>query len=178
MSADNNTKRFVISGTSGTGKTSLLDGLRRSGIACYEEAGRKVLTSGSQEAKMDAYTFVLEMLSHSKNDFHDACNHSVAIFDRGIPDTIAYAMRFKVDPTEFEAASRSHFYERSVFVTPPWQEIFKNDEVRTATFKEYSDFHLTIVNIYQKLGYSVVEVPKCSVQERVEFVRSTISLDT
>ena len=167
-------KRFVITGTSGTGKSALVNELRSVGTECFEEAARKILTSGSELAKKDVDVFVREMLSQSLSDYQAASPTGIKIFDRGIPDTIAYAFRFGVPLTEFEEASRTYRYEDLVFMTPPWSEIFQNDEVRTAPFEDYVRFHDLILETYGELGYKLLEIPKLPVHERVEFVQSYI----
>jgi predicted ATPase len=172
--ASDTTRRFVITGTSGSGKTTLLEGLRTVGYLVYEEAARKVLLRGSTEAKSDADIFVQEMLSMAVADFLDARRESVAFFDRGIPDTLAYAIRFKVPTEKFKQASERHRYESKVFVLPPWEDIFHNDEVRRATFDVYVNFHKLLLDTYSALGYSIIDVPKYSVPERVCFIKQSV----
>ena len=108
MTEANTISRFVITGASGSGKTALLNGLMSAGYLVYEEAGRKVLTTGSSEARSDADVFVQEMLSLAVADFQDARGRPIAFFDRGIPDTLAYAIRFKVPLEKFKKASELH----------------------------------------------------------------------
>jgi predicted ATPase len=173
MSEADTTRRFVITGTSGSGKSTLLEGLRLAGFSVYEEAGRKVLTNGSTEAKRDADVFVQDMLSIAVTDFQAAWRNSIAFFDRGIPDTLAYAIRFKVPIEQFKQASERHRYQSQVFVLPPWEDIFHNDEVRRATFDSYVNFHKLLLDTYSELGYSCIDVPKCSVADRVCFIKQS-----
>jgi predicted ATPase len=169
-------QRYVITGTSGTGKTSLIEELKIAGFVCFEEPGRKVLTSGSDAAKTEPEPFIEEMLIQSLKDFEKAQNKQIAFYDRGLPDIVAYAHRFNVTPDQCQQAAETHLYESMVFVTPPWEEIFVNDEVRRATFKEYLQFHESILKIYFGLGYSVRVLPKSAIHERVEFIKTAISI--
>ena len=62
-------RRFVITGMSGTGKTAVLEGLRIEGFACFDESGRVVLNNGSVAARSDPETFISEMYEHSLRDY-------------------------------------------------------------------------------------------------------------
>ncbi|MEX0941064.1 MAG: AAA family ATPase [Pseudomonadales bacterium] len=163
-------KRFVLTGTSGTGKSTLIDGLRGLGYNCFEEPGRKVLNYGSDAAKREPDPFIEEMLAQSLSDYREA--NQLTFYDRGLPDIVAYADRFKVASDECLRAAQLNRYEETVFVAPPWKEIFVNDEVRTATFDVYLQFHESILKIYAKLKYSVCVLPKVSVSERIQFIES------
>ncbi len=165
-------KRFVISGTSGTGKTSIINELKLMGMSCFDEPGRKVLTSGSSEAKTKPEPFVEEMLTHALNDYKEASSMQTVYYDRGLPDVVAYAHRFKVPPARCQQASETFRYESTVFIAPPWKEIFVNDVVRRASFDEYVNFHEMILKIYLDLDYSIKILPKLSVYERAAYIKS------
>ena len=55
-------------------------------------------------------------------------------------------------------------------MTPPWQEIYAQDEERHQDFAEAIATYETVVAGYVEAGYEPVEVPKVSVAERTEFV--------
>ena len=165
-------RRFVVTGTSGTGKTSIINELKSMGMLCFDEPGRKVLTSGTNEAKTKPEPFIEEILTQALNDYKEASSMQTVYYDRGLPDIVAYAHRFKVPPSRSQQASETFRYESTVFIAPPWEEIFSNDEVRRASFSEYLDFHELILNIYLDLDYSIKILPKVSVDERAEFIRS------
>ncbi|MFT7245188.1 MAG: putative ATPase [Candidatus Azotimanducaceae bacterium] len=171
----NKPRRFVVTGTSGTGKTSIINELRSMGMICFDEPGRKVLTSGSELAKTEPEQFIAEMLSQSVTDYQAASSGQTVFYDRGLPDIVAYAHRFKVPPSISQQAADAHRYDSTIFLAPPWEEIFVNDEVRRATFDEYLDFHQLILNTYQELDYSILVLPKLPVHERIEFIQSAIS---
>ena len=116
----------------------------------------------------DAALFVGKLLGEFQADFDQAQrSQATSFFDRGLPDLIAYALRFGVDPVEVESAARARRYAAPVFVLPPWKKIFRQDELRRGTYLQYEEFHLGIVSAYRALGYRLLEVPKASVLERV-----------
>ena len=65
-------------------------------------------------------------------------------------------------------------YYTKVFIFPPWESIFENDDERKQDFDEAVATYQEIVSAYEKFGYSLVEVPKISVRERVEFILEKI----
>jgi predicted ATPase len=109
-------------------------------------------------------------------DLEDAtARPAPCFFDRGIPDAIAYAVRFGVDSREFVAAAGLFRYATEVFILPPWPEIFVNDELRGATFEAYRRFHDQIIQAYADCGYTLVEVPRDTVERRADFVVASVA---
>lgn len=173
--------RFVVTGTSGTGKTQLIEHLQARGYDCYAEPVRKVLqqelaANGPALPSKDPALFLREIIRRAVRDLADAASRTgPSFFDRGLPDAIAYAVRFRVDPEEFRAAAARHRYANEVFVLPPWKEIFVNDELRGASFDDYQRFHEQITRAYQDCGYTLVEVPRDTVERRADFIRTTLA---
>lgn len=52
-------------------------------------------------------------------------------------------------------------------MAPPWEEIYRQDNMTKATFPQVMEFHELLVSVYNELGYRTVEFPFASVQERV-----------
>jgi predicted ATPase len=60
-------------------------------------------------------------------------------------------------------------------VTPPWKEIFVNDLIRTESYEEAVKIHQHIIETYEDLNYTIIELPLLPTKTRVEFIRLTIS---
>ncbi|MCB1646646.1 MAG: AAA family ATPase [Pseudomonadales bacterium] len=171
---------YVITGTSGTGKTTLLASLRALGYLCFDEPIRRVLevqlrTDGDALPSKDPKRFIRAILTAFEQDYEETRQaQAICFFDRGIPDAAAYATRFGVDPTLIETSARQLRYSEPVFVLEPWREIFVQDELRGKTFGEYEHFHQLIIRAYSDLGYSLVMVPRAPVETRAEFIMSRI----
>ena len=171
---------FVITGSSGTGKTRLLDALRMRGHTCFDEPVRRTLREQIDEdgpalPAKDPRLFVAELLRQFVRDLETARSDGTqAFFDRGVPDVVAYAIRFGVETAALEDAVRRHRYHERVFVLPPWREIFVNDDLRGATYEDYLEFHVLIARTYERLGYTLVEVPKGPVEMRADFLEATV----
>lgn len=173
---------FILTGTSGTGKSSVLESLHRLGYLCNGETTREVLSKqlsvdGPGLPAKNPLLFVQMMLALSIEQFDASTNTDGPVFfDRGIPDLIAYAQRFGVDPSEFELAARTYRYNKTAFIFPPWKDIFVNDSERRGTFEMYAAFHDRLIETYQVLRFDLVEVPMGSVDERTKFILEKICL--
>ena len=69
---------------------------------------------------------------------------------------------------------RPYHYDETVFLAPIWPEIFEQDEWRRAPFEEYEEFHSLIVETYQELDYSLIELPKTTIKNRAQFIEHYI----
>ncbi|WP_292331635.1 AAA family ATPase, partial [Mesorhizobium sp.] len=92
-------------------------------------------------------------------------------FDRGAPDTIGYLRLCGLPvPNHVASAAEKFRYARRVFVTPPWPEIFTQDEERKQTLEEAERTFRSVTGVYAELGHELVPLPLASVEERVRFV--------
>ncbi|NRA69123.1 MAG: AAA family ATPase [Pseudobacteriovorax sp.] len=170
--------RIIITGTPGTGKTSLITELSKRGFSTVAEPTRKVLKeqlekNGPALPSKDPYLFVKTMLDFSLQEYQRyADSLDMIFFDRGIPDLIAYAQRFGVDTEVFVRAATSYRYQNKVFILDPWEAIFVNDDERRLSFDMALAFHDQIVSSYKLVNYELISVPKNSVEERADFVLS------
>ena len=67
-------------------------------------------------------------------------------------------------------------YNSKVFITPPWQEIYKTDSERDQTYEEAKRIYDRVYKWYNQHGYDLIELPKDSLEKRVEFVTNEISI--
>lgn len=61
-------------------------------------------------------------------------------------------------------------YNKSIFMLPPWQEIYETDNERKQDWKEAILTFEQMCKTYKSYGYDIVEIPKKSVCERADFV--------
>lgn len=96
-------KRFVMTGAIGSGKSTVLKSLQSTGLAVIEEPARQILVEqrnigGDGIPEKDPGYFVQLMLSRAIYQFKQTqeLNGNV-IYDRGIPDMIAYFHLFNLN---------------------------------------------------------------------------------
>jgi len=168
---------IVLSGCSGGGKSSLLAELGRRGYAIYEEPGRQVvkeqLLIGGDALPWENLDLFLELtISRSINHLVEAARSDrIAFFDRGIVDQVnGWPARGLEIPKHLQNAVAHFRYRKTVFLVPPWQEIFANDAERRHSFEDSVAMYDSLVVTYERLGYEPVVIPKMDVTARADFV--------
>ena len=118
-----NTKKIVITGGPGTGKTTIINELIDRNYTCLEEISRQV-TLEAQKKGIDQLFLTKpllfsDMLLEGRKKQFESIKDTEADFvfyDRGIPDVIAYMDYLKTDyPNRFNEACINHKYEH-VFI--------------------------------------------------------------
>jgi predicted ATPase len=175
---ENAERFFVVTGGPGSGKSALIDALQTLGYARSVEAGRSIIQDqvaigGRALPWSDPSLFAETMLSWEMRSYHIAQQHqSVPVFfDRGVPDVLGYLrLLSKPVPEHMQKAAHTFRYNRRVFIAPPWQEIFRQDRERKQDFGEAVRTYEALVATYTDLAYTLVEIPRVAVEERVRFV--------
>jgi len=176
-------KKIAITGGPGTGKTSIIKGLQSLGYLCYEEISRQVTLQARKDGIEQLFLtepllFSEKLLESRTQQFEDASKESTALvfLDRGIPDILAY-MDFIGDsyPNHFIQACKTHNYE-SVFILPPWEDIFVSDAERYENFEQSKIINNHLIETYKQFGYDLKTVPFGSVKERVDFILENLDL--
>lgn len=172
---------FVLTGGPGSGKTSLVEALASSGLACAPEAGRAIIQDqvaigGSALPWADRRAFADLMLGWELRSHRMArAAQGPVIFDRGVPDVAGYLRLCGLSvPPHVDRAVRLFRYNRRVFIAPPWREIFRRDSERKQTWAEAVRTYEVMMETYAAYGYELVPLPCVSVAERVAFVRAAL----
>ena len=178
---------IVIIGGPGTGKTTIIEGLIADGYCCYPEISREVTMEAKKQGIEQLFLenpllFSELLLEGRKKQFQKACQETqnVVFLDRGIPDVLAY-MHYIGDsyPAHFDACCKEHTYSK-IFILPPWEEIYVSDDERYENYEQAKLIynHLTetyLRETYQKYGYELIEVPKGSLKERINFILENVN---
>lgn len=180
----NNKQFYIVTGGPGSGKASLMDALHDRGYSCSLEAGRGIIQDqvkidGRALPWRDPLLFAELMLSCEMRSYHTAQESAGPVFfDRGVPDVLGYLRLVGTSPPEhIHVAARMCRYNSTVFVAPPWRDIFRQDHERKQDFDEAVRTYDALVATYANLGYQLVEIPRSPVEERVGFVLDQIKID-
>jgi predicted ATPase len=65
-------------------------------------------------------------------------------------------------------------YNKSIFMLPPWKEIYTTDNERKQDWDEAVLTFEKMCETYKRYGYNIVEVPKKTISERADFVLAFI----
>lgn len=175
------TKRIVITGGPGSGKTALINFLENEGHHVMHEISREVIQQAQKEGieqlfLEDSMLFSQKLMDGRLKQFKagDLCEVPILFYDRGMPDVTAYLDYVnEMYPLEFEQNCRSHRYDY-VFVLPPWKEIYKQDNERYESYEEAEKIFQFLKSGYENYGYLIHEVPMGAVKNRVQHILETI----
>jgi predicted ATPase len=169
--------KYIITGGPGFGKTSIIDALALRGYNTVPEISRGIIkkeleTGGDVLPWKNLETFSRLVFEKRILQYKEFENHlSPTFFDRGIPDVVAYMEKDEIElPEKYTKALVEFQYNNIVFITPPWKDIFLNDNERKENFNEAVEIQKFIEKTYTTLGYKLIEIPKFSIEERVEFI--------
>ncbi|WLD96127.1 AAA family ATPase [Agrobacterium leguminum] len=167
--------RFIIlSGCSGGGKSTLLAELAQRGFATVEEPGRRIVieetrNGGTALPWIDIEAFARRAIAMALEDRQKAPPEGPVFFDRGLIDA-ASALRHVSGDAFIETLRVAHRYNRLVFLTPPWPEIYRGDSERKHGFDAAVEEYERLLRDYDELGYDISVLPKSGIEERADFI--------
>jgi predicted ATPase len=168
---------FVLTGGPGSGKTTLIDALRRRGYATTDEAGRGVIREQMQGGGdgvpwIDRERFAELMFEWEFGSYRQAERQDgLVFFDRGLPDTTGYLRLEGLGvPAWMEEEAWRLRYNRRVFIAPPRKEIYGRDEERRQDWQVAVRTYEIMAETYSGFGYELIELPRIPVDERTDFV--------
>jgi len=172
---------IVIIGGPGTGKSSIINRLITKGYCCYPEISREVTLEAQKQGieqlfLEDPLLFSQMLLDGRIKQYKDAQSekHQLVFIDRGIPDVVAYLDYIEDSyPQHFNLACRENKYNK-IFMLPPWEEIYESDSERYENFEQATTIYKHLTATYQNYGYTLIEVPKDSVDNRILYILDKI----
>ena len=173
-------QKYIITGAPGTGKTAIIDTLKKEGHSCAEEISRTIIieqiaNGGDALPWKNLAAFSQQVIALRKLQHTNAPQGRTHFFDRGIIDVIAYLKHDKLAVNnEIMEMAKQFPYNKTVFYTPIWAEIYTNDNERKEDIITAKNIENVLLTTYQSFGYNLVEVPKLTVNERIAFILSKI----
>jgi predicted ATPase len=174
------TKNIILTGAMGSGKSTVLKLLKASGLTVVDEPARQILAEqrsiedeGIPEVNPKLFTQLL--LSRAIYQYRQMQNnYNKVIYDRGVPDNIAYARLFNLTYLPAHHAAKLYRYDTKVFIFPAWEAIYETDDERTMSFSLAKAFGEEVRKVYLEYGYTLIDVPCVSPKERMQFILERI----
>lgn len=169
---------IILAGGPSSGKTTLINALSKRGFVAYPEISRSVTKKAQEEGIEQLFLqkpllFSELLLEGRITQYNNATkeNASLVFIDRGLPDVLAY-MHYIGDeyPVSFKEACEKHRYSR-VFFLPPWEDIYESDAERYESYEQAIIIYEYLKQAYISFGYEIIEVPKTSVANRIDFIQ-------
>lgn len=182
-------KRIVITGGPGTGKTAIIKNLETRGFYCFHEVVRSLTFEAKKNGDPatfvsnplafvdDPYLFNQKILEGRIAHFNEASQvkKDIIFYDRGLPDVLAY-MKYFGQPYGDDYTSHCHHHRYDeVIVLPPWEEIYITDHERLETFEEAKEIHKCLEETYADFKYDSIKVPRGSIEERTTFILNILA---
>lgn len=173
-------ERYILTGAPGTGKTSIINELKRRGFYCINENSREIIADqiingGEILPWKNQIAFENKIANTRTQQYLDSPEDCICFFDRSSLDCIAYLKLNNLKATsQIIKNIKQCNFNTTVFYTPIWKEIYVNDSERKENIEKAITIENSIIKTYKSEGYKLVKIPKLSITERTDFVISII----
>jgi predicted ATPase len=177
------TRRFIVTGAPGAGKTAIIRQLELDGFSVVEEAATDVIAVAHAQgtvhpwkhpsfvdciARLQRDRLIRALLQPYDVQFHDrsvVCTAALAVY-LGRPFSPFLAGELERVREEGIYQKRVFFVRNLGFITPT--------EARQINFDETLRFEKVHEEIYQDLGFELVSIEPASLSERVRMIKAAI----
>ena len=173
-------QKYIITGAPGTGKTTIINSLKKEGYSCTEEISRELIAEqlsirGNILPWKDQISFENQIANRRYKQYLDSPENCICFFDRSSIDCIAYLNSNKLKATsQINQIIKNCIFNKTVFYTPIWEEIYKNDSERQESFNQSIKIDKHLKDSYIKFRYTIIEIPKTTLDKRINFILSQI----
>lgn len=171
------TKKYIVTGAPGTGKTTLINILEKD-YPCMPEVSRKVIVSeqkrgGNGTPWQDLSKFTELVYKTSIAELN--ANPQALFTDRSMLDLIAYLqLEGKPIPPSIDRFPYHDKFRKKVFFATTWQSIYHEDEQRLQGFDYCVKLEEALETTYIEKGFDIVKLPRDTVSIRVNFVHTFV----
>ncbi len=172
-------KKYVISGGANSGKTTIINELKKKGFRTIPEAARMVIKECQKikewTPEKNFYEFEIKILNKQLR-MESEKKEGIVFLDRGIVDTFTYLRQTNKDiPEKIIKLVKERDYEKIFFLE--MLPTYERDDERWENEERARKTHELIKKNYTKLGYDIINVPLMNVRERTDFILKKIKED-
>lgn len=169
---------YVITGAPSSGKTTIINLLKNKGFNVVYEMARIYIDQKISEGKKieeirgDEATFQEKILKLKIEAEKKLSKEEITFFDRGIPDSDAYATLRGARQNDFLKQAIIHSRYKKVFLLDLLE--YEKDYARTETLEEQTKIHNLLEESYRKTNVDIVRVSVMPPAERLDFILNNL----
>jgi predicted ATPase len=177
-------QRFVLTGAPGSGKTTLLHALSERGHAVVAEAATDVIVAEQASGvdapwEQDSFIDLVVAVQMTRQLATVPVDATVQMFDRSPLCTLALA-RYQRRPVtavlaaEIARVVSEQVYQPVAFLVRPLGFV-EHTTARRISYQDSLTFEVQHRQVYREHGFTLVDVPRGSLSDRVEVVESHLT---
>jgi predicted ATPase len=173
-------KRFILTGTPGSGKTALIRALEERGHAVVEEAATDVIALEQARGIAEPWTDArfIDRIVALQQQRQERAAAPVQFHDRSPVCTYALSRHLGYSPSAALSAEMTrvaNVFERQVFFVRNLGHVEKT-EARRISLEEALAFEALHEEVYRSRGYELVEIAPAPVEARADAVERYLRL--
>jgi predicted ATPase len=173
---------YAITGGNSSGKSTLLEELKRRGYNVVPEAARVVIEENAAlgttitQTRLDEQLFQNKVLERKVTDESSIDCELLTFFDRGMQDTIAYYEYYgwNIPSNITSIMKRAHY--KLVFILNPLKT-YEHDQERVEGERFAYEMQDLLRNAYERFGNKVIDIPVMAVEKRADFIVEHLKSD-
>jgi len=173
----NCSRKFVLTGAPGCGKSSIIEELNRRGFQTCPEV-YTTLYNESKDYTVFSQPINLRYKLLDKQLFLESLlkKETPVFLDRSTIDIILFAKYFNIEmPLDFIDKAKNKSYDLVFLMEPLPKQYYKVTNIRKETQEESLKIHQFFKEEYKKFGYKVIEVPFDTIENRTQFILDFIN---
>lgn len=174
-------KRYILTGTPGCGKTSIIKALEKQGYVTISEAATDIITKEQALGHKAPWTHpefidMIVRLQKTRQQEADSKGEALQFYDRSPICTYALCLYLGFTPSrtlldEIERIQKEAIYQKQVFFLENLGFITPT-EARKISFQDSLAFEKVHQQAYTKWGYECLVIPALPIEERLQKILS------